>query len=508
MSDVDVIVIGAGINGLVAGATLARRGRKVCILEQRADVGGMATLSENGGPSLAHLLYNLSPRALKEIGVDPKALPFDADLLPSVSLCPSGRHVVLQGGRVRFADGTAHPDAGAAEALIGRLTDYGAVLRHLAEGAPPGGEAPLSAAGLKALWRYAGAARGARRLGKAGLRRFLQVMLSNAYDLILDEMADGPLAGLLAADAVRGAAAGPRGPGTVFNLIYRYGHGGQVTLPRGGMGQAIGVIAAAARAAGCRIETGKRVRAIKMTGDRVSGVMLSDGSRMSCGAVLMSGGPASAIALTGPTHHDIECVRAVRNIRARGTAAKLNLKLSGPLEVPGLSPELARARLVLAPSADHVEAAFNPSKYAEMSAAPVMEAVQTDHAGATWLSVIVQYAPSDLSGGWTKDARSRLTNTALDLLAGAIPSLRDAITETQLLTPDVIESATGAPGGHWHHAEMALDQLLTLRPAPGLSRYAMGPKGLHLCGASSHPGGDVMGLAGRNAALALLEGGA
>ncbi len=66
---------------------------------------------------------------------------------------------------------------------------------------------------------------------------------------------------------------------------------------------------------------------------------------------------------------------------------------------------------------------------------------------------------------------------------------------------------TGAPGGHWHHAEMSIDQLLTVRPVNGLARYAFGPKGYFLCGASAHPGGDVTGQPGRNAAHVVLKSG-
>ncbi|MEM9127740.1 MAG: NAD(P)/FAD-dependent oxidoreductase, partial [Pseudomonadota bacterium] len=88
-----------------------------------------------------------------------------------------------------------------------------------------------------------------------------------------------------------------------------------------------------------------------------------------------------------------------------------------------------------------------------------------------------------------------------------IPTLPAQITGSQVITPDQIQAATGSPGGHWHHAEMTLDQILTLRPSIGLNRYQMGPKGLFLCGASTHPGGDIMGLAGRNAAKTALETG-
>lgn len=501
----DVIIIGGGINGLVAGAVLARRGRSVYILEQRADLGGMATLTQDGGPSLAHLLYNLNPRALQDAGLDPGGPAFAAPSLPAVSLCPEGRHVVLHGHSAETPDGRAHPDAAAVRRLLTRLTGYGNLLRSLAEAPPPGGGPLMSAATLRQLPRLASLGWGAKRLGKPGIRRFLQDLLSNAHDLILDEIADGPLAGLLAADAVRGAAAGPRSPGTVFNLIYRMGHGGTAVAPAGGMAAVIAAVAAAARDAGCQIETGQTVTQITLDGDQVVGVSLADGTTRTARKVMVGSGPQVALALTGAAPHDIETTRRIRSMRTRGTVAKINIRLDSPLAVPGLPDDLARARLVVAPSITYVETAFNPAKYGDMSANPVIEAVQMTLGDRHWLSCLVQYAPSDLQGGWTDTARERLRTTTFATLDPVLPDLARKAQDTQVITPDLIAAATSAPGGHWHHAEMALDQLLTLRPVAGLARYQMGPKGLYLCGASSHPGGDVMGLAGRNAALAMLE---
>jgi phytoene dehydrogenase-like protein len=504
MTQYDAIIVGGGINGLVAGATLARKGRSVCILEQRNQLGGMATLGLDDGPALAHSLHNLSPLALKEIGLDPGASPFASEPLASVALCPEGNHVILRGNAITSADGTSHPDASAAQALLQGLAAYGDLLRALAEAPPPGGAA-LSVKSMRQLLQLGKVGWRAKGMGKAGIRKFLQVLLSNAYDLILDEIPDGPLAGLLAADAVRGAAAGPRSPGTVFNLIYRMGHGGTVRAPDGGIRAVIGAIAQAARDAGCRIETNKPVACILLEDDGVTGVELSDGSTLSAAKVFVNAGPQMALSLTGPSSFDIEATRRIQHIRARGTAAKVNIKLDRPLAIPRLPDDLAQARWVFAPSADYVETAFNPSKYGEMSPAPVIEAVQTTINDTHWLSAIVQYAPGDLKGGWTKTAQDRLRQITLDTLAQVVPDLHGATRDVEIITPDQIAVATGAPGGHWHHAEMSIDQLLTLRPAAGLSRYQIGPKGLYLCGASSHPGGDIMGLAGRNAALAAME---
>ena len=478
------------------------------MLEQAATLGGMAALREDGGPELAHLIYNLSPVALAEFGLEPSALT-DGAPLPTVALDPDGAHVVVDGARVAFASGETHPDGAAFTALQGRLTEYGAILRGLAEAPPPGGGAPiLSRPGLDQMRRLARAGLGLKRLGKTGMRRFLQVLLSNAYDFILDEMPDGPLAGLLAADAVRGAAAGPRSPGTVFSLIYRHGHGGRAVRAKGGMGGLMERLGAALSEKGCTVRTETAVARILLEGDAVTGVETASGEVLSAPLVFSSLGPVAVFAMTGAEAFDIEASRRIRSLRSKGTAAKVNLRLR-QADIPGLDAPLSAARLVLAPSAASVEAAFNPSKYGEMSEVPVIEAVRVTGAdGQPWLSMNVQYAPYDLDGGWTDAARRRLGEKAVGALSQALPGLPGIVAETRVISPDQIEASTGAAGGHWHHAEMALDQLFTLRPGNGMSRYALGPRGLYLCGASSHPGGDVMGLAGRNAALAAMEDGA
>lgn len=502
MNKHDAIVIGGGLNGLVAATVLARSGKQVCLLERSAVLGGMAAPDADGQPRLAHLLYNLSPRVRRDIGITTDDWPFQSETLPTLALSPDRNHVMIRDGKVSFANGAAHPDAAAYNALVDQLVSYGAILRKLAIAPPPGLEGGVaSATSMRELWRLARIGLDLKRMGTTEFRRFLQVLLSNAYDLILDDLPDGPLAGLLAADAIRGAAAGPRSPGTVFSLVYRLGHGGQALIPVGGMGAVIDTFAQAARAAGCTIMTDHAVARVLIENDRVAGVETTDGGRLMAPLVLSSGGALQTAQMVGAAHFDIEATKRLRNIRARGTVAKVNFTLRTAPALPGLPDQCRDARLILAPSATYVERAFNPSKYRDMSAAPVIEAVLSK---GTYLSCVVQYAPVDLVGGWTTTAKDRLSRITRDALVSMIPALDALITATEVITPDQIATQTGAPGGHWHHAEMALDQLLALRPANGIGRYRMGPKGLYLCGASAHPGGDLMGLAGRNAALTAL----
>jgi phytoene dehydrogenase-like protein len=200
----------------------------------------------------------------------------------------------------------------------------------------------------------------------------------------------------------------------------------------------------------------------------------------------------------------------VTQLRTRGLAAKLHLALDALPQFPGLDPAALRGRLLVAPSADYVERAYNHAKYREFSAAPALEiTVPTLNdpslapSGKHVMSVIAQYAPYNLEGGWPEQ-RQRFTDLVIDTLARYAPQLRGSIRSAELLAPPDIEREFRILGGHWHHADLALDQFFMVRPVPGAAQYQAPVAGLYLCGAGCHPGGGVMGIAGRNAARQVL----
>jgi phytoene dehydrogenase-like protein len=98
-------------------------------------------------------------------------------------------------------------------------------------------------------------------------------------------------------------------------------------------------------------------------------------------------------------------------------------------------------------------------------------------------------------------------DTALDVLERFAPGLRSSVIGAELLTPADMEREFRISGGHWHHGDLAFDQFLMVRPVPGAAQYRTPLEGLFLCGAGCHPGGGVMGIAGRNAARQVLAAG-
>ena len=513
----DCIVIGGGHNGLVCAATLARGGRSVLVLEAAAQVGG-AALTREFAPGFrvsagAHLLHLMPADLLRELRLESHGLEWAARGMTTTALVPGGARLCLT------AEGAEHglsaADVQAYAAYTARMRRFAAALVPMFSRAPPRlgkqGWADRLAL-LRIGWQI-------RRLGRRDMRELLRIGGMNVYDLLEENFESAALKGALGFDAVLGANFGPRSPGTVLTLLYRLaaesaaGASG-MSQPKGGMGALCNALAKAASAAGATIRTGAQVAGILVEGDRASGVVLESGESISAQNVISSADPKTTfLRLLGPRHLDTGFVRRVKHIRARGLAAKLHLALNRAPSFGGATESGLRGRLLIAPSLQHIEHAYNHAKYGEFSAAPVMEiTVPTVNdptlapAGQHVLSAIVQYAPYALKGGW-ESGRQRFMDTAVDVLERVAPGLRSSIIGAELLTPADMEQEFRISGGHWHHGDLAFDQFLMVRPVPGAAQYRTPLEGLFLCGAGCHPGGGVMGIAGRNAARRVLAAG-
>jgi phytoene dehydrogenase-like protein len=525
----DCIVIGGGHNGLVCAATLARGGSSVLVLEAAARVGGAALTREFAAgfrvSAGAHLLHLMPEDLLRELKLESHGLEWAAQGMATTTLIPAGGGLSLtQAAAQPTTQPAARPvaqptlsaaDAQAYAAYTARMRRFAVALAPIFSRVPP----RLGTTGwgdrlalLRIGWQI-------RSLGRRDMRELLRIGGMNVYDLLEENFDSTALKGALGFDAVLGANFGPRSPGTVLTLLYRLaaesaaGAAG-LCQPKGGMGALCDALAGAATAAGARIRTGVPVASILVEGDRASGVVLESGESISARNVISSADPKTTfLRLLGPRYLDTGFVRRVKHIRCRGLAAKLHLALSCAPAFSGVPETGLRGRLLIAPSLQHIEHAYNHAKYGEFSTAPVMEiTVPTVNdpglapAGQHVLSAIVQYAPYALEEGW-ESGRQRFTDTVLDTLERVAPGLRNSIMASELLTAADMEREFRITGGHWHHGDLAFDQFLMVRPVPGAAQYRTPLEGLYLCGAGCHPGGGVMGIAGRNAARQVLAAG-
>ncbi|MBT6037419.1 MAG: NAD(P)/FAD-dependent oxidoreductase, partial [Kordiimonadaceae bacterium] len=269
----------------------------------------------------------------------------------------------------------------------------------------------------------------------------------------------------------------------------------------------------AAIANGAEVRTGARVKSIDVDNCAVTGVTLEDGEVLSAEIVASNANMKTTVYdMVGTRHFEADFVKRIGDIRMRGAAAKLHIALRDLPDFKGLAKDDLKNRLVIAPSQDQVERAFNHVKYGEVSTSPMMEISIPSVVDSSLtekghvLSATVQYAPYELKGGWTDQAKADFLETCINRIAEFAPDIREHIEHAELITPKDLEDRFGLVGGNWHHGELTLDQMLMLRPVPEASRYALPLDGMYICGAGAHPGGGVMGAAGRNAAQAILKG--
>jgi len=507
------IVIGAGQNGLAAAARLAGAGRQVVVLERRDAVGGLAGAVEiHPGYRLPGILHDeglVSPRTVAALGLDRHGLAF-RDAPPTFLAEANGRGLLLArdaGAAAEELGARSRHDAGSYARYRAFLARLRPLLDFVMTTPPP----PLSPSGPGDFWEIA---RKGLRLWRHGRKETLELMRVAPMCVadFLDEQFETPLlVEGLAARAVIGTWAGPWSAGTNANLLLAEAAPGRHLA--GGPAALVAALERAALAAGAAIRTGAEVARLRIEHGRVAGVVLASGETLDAATVVATCDPKRAfLELIAPGTLPIRIEDEYRRIRARGTAAKLHLALSGPLELAARPGEAFESIRIGGGHVDDLERAFDAVKYREVSARPHLEIRVPSVAdpglappGHHVVSVLASYAPHDVAGGWTEERRADLLETVLATLERHAPDVRRRLVAHELLTPADLEARYGLTGGQLHHGEPALDQLLVLRPTPSAARYATSVPGLYLGGSGSHGGGGVTfaaGLLAANAALA------
>jgi phytoene dehydrogenase-like protein len=312
---------------------------------------------------------------------------------------------------------------------------------------------------------------------------------------------------------------GPWSAGSALVLMMQEAHqrlGDHSSRVRGGPGALTQGMASAATAAGATIRTRANVERVLVTGGRVTGVALAGGEQVDARAVVSAVDPKTTfLRLVDPIDLTPDFLAKIGNYRAAGTVAKVNLALSALPKFPALGSngtEALSGRIHIGPEIDYLERAFDHAKYGEFSSDPWLDITipsildpQLAPAGAHVMSIYAHYAPAMLRGTSWDASQEAFGNTVLQTLARYAPGIEQLVVAGQVITPAELDAKYGFFGGHVYHGELALDQLLTMRPLLGYGQYRSPIEGLYLCSAGTHPGGFMTGGSGRHAVTEILK---
>lgn len=508
----DVLILGAGHNGLIAASYLAKAGLKVRVVERRGIVGGVCVTEEIApGFHLSTTSYScgllrpqikedleLSRFGLVETHLDPeKFVPF-----------PDGRHAFVYDDREKTAKEFAKfskKDAQAYPAWCQFWDQFSEIVDPTLLAPPP----PI--ADLAGMFRGAEAEEVLRRM-----------LLMSAAELLDETFESEEVKAILVTSSTIGTMSGPRTPGSAYILGHHLigdigGVRGRWGIARGGMGAVTQALAGAALHWGAKIETGAEVRRLIVKDGAVRGAELSSGERIEAKAVISNIDPKQTfLKLAGPDHLPAEFVRGIERLKTEGSVLKVNCAISELPDwkaLPGtrLGPQHIGFQDIC-PSIDYLERAYDAAKYGRMSEKPFLDCLIQSASDPTvappgkhTLSIFTQYFPYHLRKGSWDDHREEAGDLVIDTLCEYAPNMRKAILHRQVITPLDLERTYGLTEGNIFHAEITPDQMFSFRPVPGWSEYRTPIDRLYLCGSGAHPGGGVMGGPGHNGAQAVLE---
>lgn len=521
----DVIIIGAGVNGLTAAACLARAGLRVIVFERQEAVGGTARTVEIARGFRADLALDdvgwVPASLVRELRLDAKGLELLRPDPAAWTPLPGGRGLALWRDTTRAAEEIRRqsaPDAGRWPAFTARMAGFADILARIyAMPAPQ----PVATPRVKEMMPLLGLGLRLRGLGREAMTDFLRTLPLSVEELLDDWFESDALKTLLAADGVRGVFQGVRSGGTALAFLHHHvgrapGSFGPRGIPRGGVGRLAEILADVVREAGGEIRCDAGVERVLVVNGRACGVVLDGGDEVRARAVGSSADPRRTfLELVGPIELEPGFVRDIDNVRMHGTWSKVNLALGELPAFGDVDPRtLGAGRIHLAEGLVAMERAYDAAKYGGISAAPILEAriptvadPDLAPAGRHVLSVRAQYTPWQLrDGAWDDAQRDALLDRVLDRLSDFAPNIRASVLEAQVLTPMDLEARFGATHGDTSHGQLALDQVLFMRPLGGWSRYDTPVDGLFLCGSGAHPGPGIAGGAGRLAATAIMRG--
>jgi phytoene dehydrogenase-like protein len=512
----DTIVIGGGHNGLVAAGLLAKQGAQVLVLERREVVGGAAITEQPWGPdfkmtALSYVVSLMPPTILRELELEKHGYKIHTQG-PYFAPQPDGRALSLhddpRARREQIAQFSKR-DADAYERWEEWLGGLAGVLAPLLTETPPrlGSHKPAD------LFEQAKLGWQARSWDVRALADITRLFTSSIADLLEDQFESDAMRGALSVSGVIGTWAGPRSAGTAYVMAHHkigdVGDGklGAWGFPEGGMGSVTRALRDAAESFGAKVRTEVDVTRILVRDGTVRGVVTSDGEEILADIVIAATHPQiTFLQQLEPSELPADFVEDLRRWKTRSGTVKVNLAIDRLPEftaAPGFDPDVHGGTIILAPSLDHVENAYQDAVAGRPAALPFADICIPSvfdrtlaPEGKHVVSMFTQWVPHEWAKEPHRDELDAYADRVIDQVEAAAPGFRDSILHRQVIGPYDMEQTYGLLGGNIFHGELSPAQLFHMRPAPGYADYRTPIRNLYQASSGTHGGGGVTGIPG------------
>jgi len=484
MKNFDVIIIGAGHNGLVAASYLSKKGKKVLVIEKNENLGGLA--------EYANSLNCISPIIKKELNINVTNVDQTNHI---ISLEDNQNHTVLEdnNGKLSFLNTNADEDN--KQKFLSIINNYKLFSKTLASfmfQKPPRVKSGKKSDLLQLFsmgWKI-------RKLGKKNMRELLRIIGLNIADDLEDNLKNNNLMGLLSHEAVLGTNLGPRSPGSILTLLYKHAINNNIfNLKKIEVAEYINQLEDYCNKNTVEIIKSSEVKKILTQNNSVTGVQLTNDEVFESKYVISNTDPKTTyLNLLGAEILDTDFIRRTKNFRNKGNVAKLELVLENEININNIDKNMF-GKFIYAPSIKYIEHAFNANKYNKYSENPCLEF----YVNQNTITANVYYVPYLLN---SNHEENEIIKRCVSVLSQFIPEMK--ISKEKLITPNQMAEKYNIAGGHWHHGDLEIDQLLMMRPFYGSAQYSTPINGLYLCSAGTHPGGGLTGINGINAAKKVI----
>ena len=493
MKTYDTIIIGAGHNGLVAAAYLAKQGKKVLVLERRDIVGGQVVTESFGDGFKVDSLYaggSLCPDIVKHLNLASHGLVVDSVRKPFISLQADSNHLVFDADPTKtVASIKRFSEKDAANWIpflnfMKKATQFiessnAAIMPRLPKKFSMSEGMDLAKLGLNV-----------RMMGGKDMMRIVRGIPMTADEFVDEWFEADVVKAAIASLGIHGITLGVYGAGTGYTLMHNWANRGGMShvSVQGGISKITEALASAVKLFGGEIRTNAEVKQVVIKDMRATGIVLSNGEEISATHVISAADPKHTfLSLVGAMELPPEFVWNVQSIKMRGSVAKVHLLTDGKHGIPD-------GTVALAPSIKYLEQAYDAAKYHGISEKPYLEVTTSGKV----VSIHFQFAAYKLNeSSWNVEGL-KVEKLAIDTLAEYFPNLKASIKNTKTLTPQDLETIYGLTEGDLNHGQIMLDQFMFMRPIPGWSNHKTPIDNLYLCGSGVHGGGGVSGASGRN----------